>query len=292
MACILLIATLQIATAVALAYSQSVIDGHRTPRCLWDAVDPLTPDTSGICLPNSYYWLSGKVPAPTDELGASYMEYMFANETDCNQEADELSCRNSLSNCAWNEELYEDNAGTAADPDSPQPFVSITSTKCVHTPVEEGAAILNSQPATDALLLGLDCSLLGSTSNECSSLKKKGCAWDGSHCMPNSTMELIHFMHRASKTPFTRALVTERAECSARATKAACVLASEVVEVSPATFQQNLARAESGKPAPSSSPAPAVISSVSIAAPDSGSVAKVTGNSIICIVLLGIAMIA
>jgi len=176
-------------------------------------------------------------------------------------------------------------------------------------------------------------------------------------------MDLIHFVHRASKTPFTRALVTESAECSARATKDACVLASEVAKVSPATLQQNLARAESGKPAPkevfpqiptspvitaesltsvkpnasapstrlpngtnsslgspllgnminsslsgqlseaglaqspapSSSPAPAVISSVSVAPPisrSSGSVAKVTGNSILCIVLLGIAMMA
>ena len=294
------------------------------------------------------------------------MEYVFANMTACNQETDELSCLNSLSNCAWNEEVYEDNAGTAADPDSAsagymQPFESSTSIECVYNPLKKGAAIPNSQPAADAIRLVLECALRGLTPNECSGLRKKGCAWDGSHCKPNSTMGVFNFMHRASKTPFTRALVTEHAECSARETKDACVLASEVAEISPAILQQNLARAESGKPAPkevlpqiptavgthaepltsvkpnasvpltgppngttsslgsplgninsssiaaleaalaqspapSSSPAPAVISSVSVAPPmshnNSGYVAKVTGNSILCIVLLGIAIMA
>jgi hypothetical protein len=177
------------------------------------------------------------------------MAWMFTNETACNEHTDELSCRGSVSNCAWNEELTEDNAGTAADPDSSTGgFFTrpVDGAECVGTPPEEGG-VLNSQPALDAQLLVMECLLLGSTQSKCSALKIKGCAWDGSDCVANSTMRLRHFLHKASKTPFTKALVAEQAECSSRTTKAACVLASELVEVSPGTFQQNLLQAESGK---------------------------------------------
>jgi hypothetical protein len=287
MARVLLLATLLISVAVALASAQYTLRGHAVVRCLWDAVDPLTPvdplttllaapldpltpvdpltgvdSSKGECMPNSYYLLSGKVPAPTDELGASYMAWMFTNETACNQHTDELSCRGSVYNCAWNGEVAVENAGTAADPHSTMNgggfTMAVRGSQCVGIPPEEGG-FLSSQPAEDAIQLITECLLAGSTQTNCSALKTKGCAWDGSDCVANSTMGLRHFLHEASKTPFTKALVAEEAECSSRATKGACVLASESVTISAGTFQQNLLQAESGKPGSSSSASAPVV---------------------------------